>query len=233
MHVLDNPIWHSLRTRHSRFAEGDNLALRYPRGVSPLAGLSEVSSRAYGALLGMLGSRGKAALFLDGPADPPGGKVLVADRIAQMVWNGGRSARVDPAAITLGAEDVAEMLALATLTKPGPFALRTPELGRYIGVREEGILVAMAGERLRLDGYTEVSAVCTRPTHRGRGHASALVWQLVQEIAARNETPFLHVRIDNPGAIKVYEQLGFVTRRELTVSIIATGRAATSVTGPA
>ena len=131
----------------------------------------------------------------------------MADWIAQMVWKQGGSARVDPAAITLGAEDAAEMLALATLTKPGPFALRTPELGRYIGVREEGVLVAMAGERLRLDGYTEVSAVCTRPTHRGRGHARGLVWQLVQEIAARDETPFLHVRADNPGAIRLYASL--------------------------
>ena len=224
MHVLDNPIWHALRTRHARFAEGDGLALRYPRGVSPLAGLSEVSPGAYGALLDMLGSRGKAALFLDAPADPPLGVVIQTDRIAQMVWQRNGSARVEAPALTLGPEDVPEMVRLARLTQPGPFAERTRELGRYIGIREDGVLVAMAGERLRLDGYTEVSAVCTLPTHRGHGHATALVSQLVKEIAARGETPFLHVRAENPDAIRVYERLGFVARRELYVSIVANAR---------
>ena len=179
-----------------------------------------MSSRAYAALLGMLSSR-KALVFLDGPADPPGGVVVQTDWIAQMICQRNGSARVEAAAVTLGAEDVPEMVKLARLTKPGPFAQRTRELGRYIGIREEGVLVAMAGERLRLDGYTEVSAVCTLPMHRGRGHASALVRQLVQEIATRGETPFLHVRTDNPDAVRVYEQLGFVIRRELCVSTVA------------
>jgi len=220
MHVLDNPIWHALRTRHARFAEGGDLARRYPPAVTPLAGLFEPSPKAYEALFGLLPVHGMAGLFLEVPVRPPKGVVVQTDLVAQMVWLGTSSPRGGQA-VTLDAQDVPEMVRLANLTNPGPFGQRTQELGRYIGIRQDGVLVAMAGERLHLDGYTEISAVCTLPEHRGRGHASALVSQLVYEISARNEIPFLHVRADNPEAIRVYKRLGFVTRRELYVSIVA------------
>jgi len=220
MHVLDNPIWHSLRTRHARFADGGDLARRYPPAVTPLAGLPEPSTRAYEVLFRLLPPREMAGLFLEAPARPPGGVVVETDRIAQMMWLGTRPPRV-ASAVTLGTLDAPEMVALAKLTNPGPFGQRTHELGKYIGIRQDGVLVAMAGERLHLDGYVEISAVCTLPEHRGRGHASALVSQLVQEISARSEIPFLHVRADNTEAIRVYKRLGFVTRRELYVSIVA------------
>ena len=120
----------------------------------------------------------------------------------------------------LDISQVDEMLALVELTKPGPFFRRTPELGSYLGIREKGQLVAMAGERLRPLGHTEISAVCTHPEYRGRGYASSLVSTLIQKITKRGEIPFLHVRTENVGAIRVYEKLGFKTRRMINIIIV-------------
>jgi len=120
----------------------------------------------------------------------------------------------------LDISQVDEMLALVEVTKPGPFFRRTPELGSYLGIREKGQLVAMAGERLRPLGHTEISAVCTHPEYRGRGYASSLVSTLIQEISKRGEIPFVHVRTENVGAIRVYEKLGFKTRRIINIIIV-------------
>jgi predicted GNAT family acetyltransferase len=137
-----------------------------------------------------------------------------------MVWNGSAPPPVKPVIEDLNVSDVDEMLALVELTKPGPFLRRTPELGSYLGIREAGQLVAMAGERLRPLGYTEISAVCTHPEHRGRGYASSLVLVLIRKITKRDETPFVHVRAENVGAIRLYEKLGFKTRRIINIVIV-------------
>jgi predicted GNAT family acetyltransferase len=126
-----------------------------------------------------------------------------------------------PGAVELGAADVDEMLALVERTKPGPFLPRTHELGRYVGVRDGTRLVAMAGERLRCDGVTEISAVCTDGDHRGRGLASVLVADCVRHIRARGDTPFLHAAEDNTNAIRVYERLGFSIRKALDLVLAA------------
>jgi len=112
----------------------------------------------------------------------------------------------------LGESDVPEMLALTRLTKPGPFGKRTHEMGEYWGIRQNGELIAMAGERLRLPSYTEISAVCTHPDHLGHGHATALISMLIQRIRSRGEQPFLHVRPENTRALQLYERLGFEQR---------------------
>ncbi len=125
--------------------------------------------------------------------------------------------------IELGQTDVAEMVELATLTKPGPFDTRTREMGTYLGIREGGKLVAMAGERLKLPGYTEISAVCTHPEHLGHGYAGFLMTILAERIRGRGETPILHVRAENARAVQLYERLGF--RRRL-LSYFAVFRAA-------
>ncbi|GAA3494576.1 hypothetical protein GCM10019016_016760 [Streptomyces prasinosporus] len=118
--------------------------------------------------------------------------------------------------VELGADSVPELLDLVARTAPGPFRPRTHELGTYLGVRVDGTLVAMAGERLRPPGWTEISTVCTAPDARGQGHAARLVSALVARIVVRGERPFLHVAETNTGAIALYERLGFRTRRQVT-----------------
>jgi predicted GNAT family acetyltransferase len=137
-----------------------------------------------------------------------------------MVWNGSAPPPAKQIIVDLSVSHIDEMLALVELTKPGPFLRRTPELGSYLGIHEAGQLVAMAGERLRPLGYTEISAVCTHPEYRGRGYASSLVFALIQKITKRDETPFLHVRAENVGAVRLYEKLGFKTRRIINIAIV-------------
>ena len=120
----------------------------------------------------------------------------------------------------MGAEDAREMVELATLTKPGPFGLRTHELGTYVGIRCEGKLVAMAGERLKVLGYTEISAVCTHPDHTGKGYARVLMEEIMRGIGERGEIPFLHVRRDNTRAVALYERLGFGTRSTVHYAVL-------------
>jgi predicted GNAT family acetyltransferase len=130
----------------------------------------------------------------------------------------------DPEAVTLGSADVPEMLELVRLTDPGPFLERTIELGKYVGIRRDGALVAMAGERLHFDGWTEISAVYTAPEHRGHGLASRLVATLAAEIQDRSERVFLHVLAVNVDAIRLYEELGFRARRNRTISVLMRAR---------
>jgi len=121
--------------------------------------------------------------------------------------------------VELGETDVAEMLALTELTQPGPFGPRTIDLGRYIGVRADGRLAAMAGERLRPEGHTEISAVCTHPDFTGRGYAKALMLLLMADAARAGRRPMLHVKTEN-GAKVLYERLGFSVRRAVRLTVI-------------
>ncbi|MEI9852841.1 MAG: GNAT family N-acetyltransferase [Sphingomonas sp.] len=121
----------------------------------------------------------------------------------------------------LGDADAPEMLALATLTEPGPFHAHTHSLGDFVGIRVGGRLAAMAGERMKLPGFTEVSAVCTHPDFRGRGYAGALMRVVIGGILARGETPILHSYATNRHAIALYESLGFRTRAELVFTVLA------------
>jgi predicted GNAT family acetyltransferase len=112
------------------------------------------------------------------------------------------------------------MIELTALTKPGPFGKRTHELGTYLGIRRDGKLVAMAGERLKVPGHTEVSAVCTHPDHTGHGYARILMSEVMRRIRVRGERPFLHVREDNVRAIALYERLGFEARVKLHLAVL-------------
>jgi predicted GNAT family acetyltransferase len=223
IHPLDNPVWHALSTSHSSFAQGDDLAKRYPMSVCPLAGLASPSPQAYRRLAELVQPEGAAGLVLTEPPSLPSGLTVVREmRIAQMIADGTPAATKEHQFTELSQTDVTQMLALCELTKPGPFKPRTYELGTYLGIKAGGALVAMAGERLRLTGFTEVSAVCTHPDCRGRGYAQALVGELARRIRARQEIPFLHVKTDNVDAIHVYEKLGFRIRRHVYVAVMRT-----------
>jgi predicted GNAT family acetyltransferase len=219
--LLDNPVWSALSTTHTSFAEGDDLAKRYPVDVAPFGAIRDQSLESYDSLARLLGPRGTVAIPLAiMPVLPAGWSVVRKIDSAQMVWNVQAPPVVEHSFEELNISHVDEMLALVELTKPGPFLKRTPELGSYLGIREAGQLVAMAGERLKPHGYTEISAVCTHPDYRGRGYASSLVSILIQRITGRNEIPFLHVRRENVDAMRVYEKLGFNTRRIINIVIV-------------
>jgi len=216
MHPLDNIIWTALTTRHSQFAIGFGSARRFIAEVSPLSGFERPNHDGYHSLASLAGND-TVAVFLDTPYEnrsgweSPGGAPLL-----QMVCENGseshQTANSLPNLIELGPHDSPEMLELTKLTKPGPFGPRTHELGTYLGIRSDGKLVAMAGERLKVPGYTEVSAVCTHPDHSGNGYAGVLMNEVMRRIRQRGEIPFLHVRKDNVRAIALYEHLGFRTR---------------------
>lgn len=213
--VLDNPALSSLTGPHAHFALGHAPVLRYPADVSPFVALpSDPDAAAWRALAALLGPEEIAAapgLAVSPPAD---WEVALHLPGVQMV-DEGMDAVPDDEAVALGRADVPEMLALVERTKPGPFLPRTVELGTYLGIRRDGDLVAMAGERMHLPGYTEVSAVCTDERFQGQGLGARLVRAVAVGIRARGEVPMLHAAATNTGAIHLYQRLGFVTRRTI------------------
>ena len=220
---LDNAVWHALCGPLARFAEGAPPALRFATDVGPFGALPDrLDAACWHAFRDLVGPGDVAALFRR-PVDPPAGWSVVA-RMPCVQMTCDRLAGVPPAPLpdiaVLGDADRADMLRLTKATRPGPFGRRTHELGLYLGLREEGRLIAMAGERLRVPGATEISAVCTAPTHQRRGLAAALVSELVSRILARGELPFLHVADDNPGARRVYEALGFTVRAQVDALVL-------------
>jgi len=219
MHPLDNVIWQALTTRQASFAEGAGCARRFPREVTLLAALKAPNDAGYESLAELVGLGGTGAVFLNDPYEVRVEWEYVAGApLLQMVCENGAMAQNSPSGTSeifeLGDKDSPEMVELATLTKPGPFGARTHELGYYVGIRHGGKLVAMAGERLKVPGYTEVSAVCTHPDHLGQGYAAKLMTEVMRRVRERGERPFLHVRSDNARAVSLYERLGFRKRWE-------------------
>ena len=223
MHPLDNVIWQALTARQAQFAEGSAQARRFVREVSPLSGFEEPTDENYAALAALLDDGASTAVFLDEPfAQRPGWEFIVGAPLLQMVCDKPApvAASNGHAILELGSPESPEMLELTALTKPGPFGTRTHELGTYLGIRDGGRLAAMAGERLKVPGYTEISAVCTHPEHTGKSYARLLMSEIMDRIRARGETPFLHVRQDNTRAIAVYELLGFRARKLLHFAVL-------------
>jgi predicted GNAT family acetyltransferase len=217
MHPLDNVIWNALTTRNAQFAEGLGEARRFVREVSPLAAFREECAEGYAALAELLTAEATVGLFLDQPYEMrPGWSYVAGAPLLQMVCENGKARTSRPVPmpeiVELSPQDSPEMIELTSLTKPGPFGPRTHEFGRYCGIRIEGKLVAMAGERLKVPGYTEVSAVCTHPEHSGKGYAAVLMSEVMSGIRQRGEIAFLHVRQDNLRAIEIYRRLGFQDR---------------------
>lgn len=222
--VLDSPIWSALTNAHSSFALGDALARRYPADIGPLCALTEQSDAAYNALRDLAGNTA-VVQFLTDSWQPRSGWALTREGMMdQMLWT--KEVRVQqelPPTATLrelGDADSADMVALARLTEPGPFQSRTHTLGRFFGIFDSGVLVAMTGQRLHMPGFTEVSAVCTHPQARGRGYSRVLIAQVMADILLRNEQPMLHVFSANTAAIRVYRSLGFTRRRNLQLAVL-------------
>jgi ribosomal protein S18 acetylase RimI-like enzyme len=220
MHPLDNVIWQALTTRDAQFAESFEEARRFVREVGPLGAFGEHGAQGYASLAGLVEPGGTLGLFLDDAYEARAGWEFVAGApLLQMVCDNGstpaqlNSSKDMPAPVELGTPDSPQMIELTAMTKPGPFGPRTHELGTYLGIRLQGQLVAMTGERLKVPGHTEVSAVCTHPEHTGKGYAAILMVEVMKRIRERGETPFLHVRADNGRAIEIYKRLGFRERK--------------------
>lgn len=216
--VLDNAVWHALTTHHAGLAEVVGRARRYRPDVSPFHGVEELDDDGWASLATFGGS---VTLFRDDiPTPPEGWHQTTTGAGHQMLLEALVPVPEVPFEV-LGPADAGNMLTLVAASRPGPFEARTVELGRYLGVRDgDGRLVAMAGERLRLPGFTEISAVTTHPDARGRGYAAALTAEVCRGILARGEVPVLHVAVGNDGARRVYERLGFVERRIVRFAIL-------------
>ena len=213
---LDNPVWYALTGPHRAHAVVHGLAAHYPRDMAPFSAIEHASAVAYSDLAVDLAPGTEARLFR--PAEEPlpdGWEQLDSFPMLQMVADKAPDP-VEHAVETLSNADIPAMLALVAAAKPGPFGLRTIALGRYLGVKQAGCLVAMAGERLRLPGHVELSAIAVHPDARGSGLGARLTRALMSGVFAKGEVPFLHVRPEN-GAVALYERLGFRTRRELRV----------------
>ena len=216
---LDNPVWSALTGPQAGVAHREGRAVRYPLDVSPFAALADDPDEA--AWIDAARLPGADSLVLVAPQQPPpkGWEVRMSVPGIQMLAES-VEAEPDGEAVALGPGDVPDMLELVEKTRPGPFLPRTIELGDYLGIRRDGTLVAMAGQRLRLPGWTEVSAVCTDETVRGAGLASRLVRAVVAAVRDRGDEAMLHVASTNTGAIRLYRTLGFVERREIDFMLV-------------
>ncbi len=222
-HALDRPIWDSLTTGHHTLAKGTGYAKRFPRNISPFAAIPDESGQSLNALAELLTQVDECMLIQTDPIICPDDcSILMTAEGVQMELAEFEPSQSDQhQLVQLQAADAPEMLELAQLTRPGPYAEQTHQLGHFLGVREDGQLIAMAGERLKHDRYVELSAVCTHPNHRGRGLARLLSIAVTKSILKRGKIPYLQAFATNKAAIDLYERIGYRVRTRLHVAALA------------
>ena len=214
-HPLDNPVWHSLMTQHAGLALTADGAARYPASIVPFAAVGEPSARAASQLTSLVDDAESVFVVSVAPEPPPGWQLEPKKPVLQMICATRAPEVPGPPVRTMTAAEAPDMIALTDLVFPGFFRPRTLEMGSYLGIYDGSRLAAMAGERMRLDGYQELSAVCTHPDYTGRGYAQRLLANLCNSAFDRGFTPFLHVYADNERAIGVYRKMNFVDRTVL------------------
>jgi ribosomal protein S18 acetylase RimI-like enzyme len=222
--LLDRPIWNALTTEQAGLAAATGAAVRIDPGYGPFAAARDAGDEAQAALVATLRGPDDRIGVVERAAwpAPPGTRVLGGGDLVQMVFEGPAPDGADDPRIELLTEaDAAAMAALAYATEPGPWGSATHRYGAYYGIRIDGRLASMAGERLRLPGLAELSGVSTWPEFRGQGLAAALVRRVVRGFVARGERPFLHCYAANVGAVALYEKLGFRVRAPMTFTILA------------
>lgn len=220
--ILDRPIWSALISKHACFAETVGCARAYPGNLARFAATDPSSSDARTDLARLVRQRKGGVTFMQAtPVEQPTGtRVTLQARGVQMLLDDPCGIETIHGATPLRATDVDDMLRLVERTEPGPFFQRTIAMGRYFGVRENGLLIAMAGERMALTGFTEISAVCVDPEMRGRGLARGLVGHVAAGILERGERPFLHAYANNQPAISLYRSMGFVLRSRMYIETL-------------
>lgn len=209
--TLNNPIWSALTSAQAHFAIGGPLAKRYPAEVAPFIGVSEPTAAAAEALAGLVSPGEVVNIVALTPKLDKGWELLATGNIVQMVWrDDAPTPDEDMTDITpLTDADTPDMLALTALVFPGYFRRRTHEMGEYFAIRQNGQFAAMAGERMKVHGCEEISAVCTHPDFTGRGYAAHLIRLIVARQLKRGIVPFLHVNETNARARALYVRLGF------------------------
>lgn len=225
-HILHNPAWEALGSRQAHFNEGNAVMRWFPADVSPFVGLNQWDAASQGSLLReMPAHRTFSVMTAEQVKLREEWDIVVSIPLYQMVCEAFKPYRNKDAQIReLTVADVPKMLDLTARTKPGPFFQRTIGMGSYFGLFDGDTLASMAGERLKLTGYTEVSAICTEPAYLGKGYASAVTSVVCEKIISEGNTPFLHVRADNTRAIDVYKKLGFGVRADVFFAVIRTLR---------
>jgi len=220
--LFTNPVWHALQTKHRHFAVTDGDACRYPADVAPFAAVAAPSRSALQSLHSLLVPGDY--VWLVGESYPSLPELTYEETLEclQMAL----PEEVSPPSpaldiVRLSNANAPEMVALTTLAFPGFFRSRTCEMGSYFGVRSDGELIAMSGERLMLDGYPELSGVCTHPAHRGKGYAASLLWHLVRNHRREGLVSWLHVNAANHRAIELYRRMGFTVARKVTLHRIS------------
>jgi ribosomal protein S18 acetylase RimI-like enzyme len=217
MHGLDNPIWTALTTKQAQLAHSAALARRFPPEMTLLGALAATTPMAFDSLAQLIDRDPVTLYFFTQPQLSAGWQVVRAVELQQMVKEDGAAsgAAAQHEVIELTPADVPEMSAIYTATRPGrTLCQKIQKLGLFLGIREEGRLVAMGGLRLHFAGYREITTVATQPEFEGRGYGTAVVLGLIARVQARGEKPFLTVRTDNERAIGIYRRLGFVERRK-------------------
>ena len=223
LHPLDRPVWNCLTGAQVHLASASSAAVRIDPGYGPFAAARDAGEEAQAALVAMLRGPDDAIAIVE-PEPwpvPPGLRLERSGELLQMVANHPVLGEDDPRVELLGEGDAAEMTALALGTEPGPWGPLTHRYGTFYGIRVDGRLAAMAGERMRPAGHAEVSAVCTWPEFRGAGMAAALIRRVMRGMIERGDVPFLHSYAHNAGAIRLYEALGFRARRTMTLTVLA------------
>ncbi|MFI0842738.1 GNAT family N-acetyltransferase [Mesorhizobium sp. IMUNJ 23232] len=222
VHSLDRPVWGALTSRQADFSEGGALARRYRPGIIPFAATGSDDSDSLKALADLLHDDDETLIMAQADAIilPPRSAATLTARVVQMVADRPLSQPADGKIERLSEKDAQEMLDLAVLTKPGPFSLRAGELGEFWGIKRNGKLVAMAGERMKQDGFSELSGVCSHPDARGQGFGRLLSIFVTSRIQARGDTPFLHAWETNHAAINLYESISFRLRTTLNLAVI-------------
>jgi ribosomal protein S18 acetylase RimI-like enzyme len=215
--LFSNPVWHALQMPHRHFAISNGDACRYSADVTPFVAVAEPTATALQSLHSLLIPGEQVWLIAE---ERPSGE-FVCDKTLeclQMVLPD----NIAPPELTsdivpLSCADAPAMVALTDLAFPGFFRIRTCEMGSYYGIHSGGELIAMGGERMKLDGYTEISGVCTHPAHRGKGFAASLIWHLARKHRHEGVVPWLHVSATNQHAIDLYLRLGFTISHTVKV----------------
>jgi|SRR5579859_6286541 len=218
MHPLDNPVWTALTTLQMDLSQSLGEARRFPPDVTLLGALRENSAAAW-ASLAQLTQGDPVTLYSHTPLELPAGWSSVRQvELFQMVMEEGFVSGYVPGCTVreLTDADVPEMTVIYSATRPGRvLCSRIQRCGLFLGVRQEGRLVAMGGLRLHPPGYREITTVATHPDLNGRGYATAIVSALAEKIIEAGERPYLTVRTDNQRAIAIYQRLGFRERTRI------------------